>query len=131
MNPPSRRPLQRSRSDRMVAGVCGGIAAAVNLDPTIVRLLAVLIILSSMGTGLMLYFILALVMPLSADGSGSLTATEVDGTSTELTFPGPSAAPIGAEPPAFTPDEVQRWDLPGARNLNESGERTLTEGDRT
>ena len=81
-------------------------------------LLAILIILSSMGTGLMLYFILALVMPLSADGSGSLTATEVDGTSTELTFPGPSAAPIGAEPPAFTPDEVQRWDLPGARNLN-------------
>lgn len=100
-----RRALQRSRSDRMIAGVCGGIAAAANIDPTIVRLLAVLIILSSMGTGLAIYVVLALVMPLSSERAADLPLAgrqEQAGLTTTT------------EAPGFTPDEVKRWDLPGA-----------------
>ena len=110
-----RRPLQRSRSDRMVAGVCGGIAAVANIDPTIVRLLAVLIILSSMGTGLAIYLILALVMPLELDRAGSLHGASLD-SSAGLTAAGddaPATLTAAFEEPAFTPDEVKRWNLPG------------------
>ena len=37
------RPLQRSTTNRMIAGVCAGIGEYTNMDPTIVRLLAVLL----------------------------------------------------------------------------------------
>ena len=40
--------LYRSRKDRMICGVCGGIAKYFNIDPTLVRLAFVLI---SMGAG--------------------------------------------------------------------------------
>lgn len=115
MSDSPRRPLQRSRSDRMVAGVCGGIAAVANIDPTIVRLLAVLIILSSMGTGLAIYLILALVMPLELDRSGSLPGASFDGSAslTAASDDVPAALTAASEEPAFTPDEVKRWDLPG------------------
>ncbi len=41
--------LYRSRKDRMICGVCGGIAKYFNIDPTLVRLAFVLI---SMGAGI-------------------------------------------------------------------------------
>ncbi len=54
--------LYRSRTDRQIAGVCGGIAAYFNTDPTIVRLLFVLLALAG-GPGLILYIILAIIIP--------------------------------------------------------------------
>jgi len=53
--------LQRS-SDKKIFGVCGGLGEYFDVDPTIVRVifLAGLIIF---GTGLLLYLVLALVMP--------------------------------------------------------------------
>ena len=118
MNQSPRRNLQRSRSDRMLAGVCGGIAATTGLDSTIVRLLAVLVILSSMGSGLLLYFILALVMPLEpvamGTGSESLAGT-VD--SPAVTDSVQRAQLPAASPTVFTPDELRRWDLPGAAEV--------------
>lgn len=54
--------LYRSDSNKMIAGVCGGIAEYINLDPTIVRLLWVL--LSFMGgTGIIAYIVAAIIMP--------------------------------------------------------------------
>lgn len=53
--------LYRSRTDRMLYGVCGGIAEYLGVDPTIVRLIWALFLLS--GSGLILYFIAALVIP--------------------------------------------------------------------
>jgi len=55
--------LYRSRSDKMVAGVCGGLAKYFDMDPTIVRIIAVLSIFVS-GFGILAYIILAIVVPL-------------------------------------------------------------------
>jgi phage shock protein C len=56
--------LVRSKSDRMIAGVCGGLARWLGWDPTAVRILYVLIsIFSAAFPGLLVYIILAVVMP--------------------------------------------------------------------
>lgn len=58
--------LRRS-NNRIIAGVCGGIAESLNFDPTIVRLLYVLIsFFSAAFPGIIVYIILWVVMP-SAD----------------------------------------------------------------
>ena len=54
--------LYRSRSDRKIAGVCGGIAEHFGWDPTLVRLGWVLLTLLG-GSGVLIYLILWLVMP--------------------------------------------------------------------
>lgn len=54
--------LYRSLSNRMLAGVCGGIAEYFNIDPTLVRLLWVLFGLMG-GSGLFLYLICAIIIP--------------------------------------------------------------------
>jgi phage shock protein C len=55
--------LVRSRDERMLAGVCGGIADYLDVDPTIVRLVAVLLGIFSAGTALIAYIIAAIVVP--------------------------------------------------------------------
>ena len=60
---PSAPKFTRSRTDRKVAGVCGGIANHFNIDPTWVRLGAVFLILLTKALGLLAYFILAIVVP--------------------------------------------------------------------
>ena len=54
--------LYRSRTDKKICGVCGGLAKYLNMDPTIVRLLVVLLTLF-VGGGLIAYIICALIMP--------------------------------------------------------------------
>jgi phage shock protein PspC (stress-responsive transcriptional regulator) len=58
---PAKR-LYRITEGAMWAGVCNGLAAYVNLDPTIVRLLFVLLTIF-WGSGLLVYFVLAFVVP--------------------------------------------------------------------
>ena len=59
------RPLHRSGSDRLIGGVCGGIAAWLGWNPTAVRLLYVLVsILSVAFPGIIVYILLWIVMPL-------------------------------------------------------------------
>ncbi|MBI4329124.1 MAG: PspC domain-containing protein [Chloroflexi bacterium] len=57
------RRLYRSRTDSKAAGVAGGLGAYLELDSTLVRVAFVLLLFAG-GTGLFLYIILALVMPL-------------------------------------------------------------------
>ena len=59
MNIESKR-LYKSRTNRMLSGVCGGIAEYLNLDPTVVRLLCA--ILGCSGTGIIIYIVAAIVM---------------------------------------------------------------------
>jgi len=54
--------LMRSESERMIAGVCGGLAAYLEVDPVLVRLAFVVLFLAS-GLGLVIYAILWLIMP--------------------------------------------------------------------
>ncbi len=59
------RPLHRSASDRLIGGVCGGLAAWLGWNPTAVRLLYVLVsILSAAFPGIIVYILLWIVMPL-------------------------------------------------------------------
>ncbi len=57
-----RQGLYRSKSDRMIAGVCGGLAKRFNISSTWVRLAFVLIVLLG-GAGFLLYLILWVIMP--------------------------------------------------------------------
>ncbi|MBS3938625.1 MAG: PspC domain-containing protein [Peptococcaceae bacterium] len=54
--------LYRSRSSRMLGGVCGGIAEYANADPTVIRLLVLLMVLA-MGSGLLFYIAAWVIMP--------------------------------------------------------------------
>jgi phage shock protein C len=51
--------LYRSRKNKVIAGVCGGIGEYFKIDPVIVRILAVLIL----GFGWVAYLILAIIIP--------------------------------------------------------------------
>jgi len=55
--------LRKSRTDKMLAGVCGGFAEYLGWDATLVRIIFALILVSSFGTAVLAYFILAIVMP--------------------------------------------------------------------
>ena len=59
--------LYRSRDERMIAGVCGGLAEYLRTDPTLIRLLFVLFALAG-GPGLVAYIILWIVVPLEPAG---------------------------------------------------------------
>jgi phage shock protein PspC (stress-responsive transcriptional regulator) len=59
----SSRDWFRSSSDRMISGVCGGLAEEFGVPPAVVRLGFVLLTLFSFGTGLLLYIVLWVVMP--------------------------------------------------------------------
>ena len=59
------RPLHRSRHDRVLAGVCGGLANWLGWSPTKVRVLYVIVsILSAAFPGILVYLLLWLLMPL-------------------------------------------------------------------
>lgn len=54
--------LYRSRDNRWIAGVCGGLAKFFGLSPKIVRIICALLIMVY-GSGLIIYIILALFIP--------------------------------------------------------------------
>ncbi len=59
--------LYRSRTDRKISGVCGGIAAYFDIDPTIVRLLWLIAVFCA-GGGVLAYLIAMIVVPKEPDG---------------------------------------------------------------
>ena len=54
--------LCKSSTDKKLCGVCGGLANYLDLDPTIMRIIWVVLFICA-GTGLLLYLLCALVMP--------------------------------------------------------------------
>ena len=58
--------LYRSAKDRMISGVCGGMADYFNIDPTIVRIIWVLLFFTG-GAGLLLYIAALIIVPLDPD----------------------------------------------------------------
>jgi phage shock protein C len=60
--------LYRSRDERMLGGVSGGLAAYLNTDPTLIRLLFVLFALLG-GPGIIAYLIMWIVVPLEPEGT--------------------------------------------------------------
>ena len=56
------RRLYRSNTERMIWGVCGGLARYFDIDPTLVRVIMVLLIFAN-GLGILAYIICAIVLP--------------------------------------------------------------------
>ena len=55
--------LMRSKRDRMFLGVAGGLGAYLNIDPVLVRLFFVIMGFATQGQALLVYLILAVLMP--------------------------------------------------------------------
>ncbi|WP_353096462.1 PspC domain-containing protein [Tissierella praeacuta] len=55
--------IRRSKGNRIFSGICGGIGEYFNIDPTIVRIICLLLGLSSFGTTVLVYLICCFVIP--------------------------------------------------------------------
>jgi phage shock protein PspC (stress-responsive transcriptional regulator) len=105
--------LYRSRSDRMLAGVAGGVADRFDLDPSLVRVGWVILTILSGGIFLLIYIVMAIVVPdepVGAPGSG-WSATGSAGWSTSWSapsspVPGPAAPTPGEQPSTGSADPV-------------------------
>lgn len=58
----NKKRLYKSSRNKKICGVCGGIAEYLNMDPTVIRLITAIIALV-WGSGIILYIIMAFVMP--------------------------------------------------------------------
>ena len=72
---PTRRRLYRSRAERMISGVSGGIAEYFNVDPVLVRLAWVVLTVLSGGILSLAYVLLWIIIPL--EGSGATAPRQV------------------------------------------------------
>ena len=61
-----KKKLYRSRTDKKIAGVCGGLAEYFDIDATIIRLILVALVLMA-GTGVLAYIVAALIIPAKPD----------------------------------------------------------------
>jgi phage shock protein C len=66
MSDESIRKLYRSESDRMIAGICGGLGRFFGIDSTLIRLLFILSIFLG-GGGIFVYLIAIFIVPLESD----------------------------------------------------------------
>lgn len=87
--------LYRSRDERVIAGVAGGLAERFDLDPSLVRIGWVLLALVSGGIFLLIYIVMAIVVPEAPVGADRWAGWPT-------TPPGPGAVP-GWAPPASEP----------------------------
>jgi len=55
--------LMKSSSDKMLFGVCGGLAEYFNMDSTIIRIIFVTLAILAVGSPILVYLIMAIVMP--------------------------------------------------------------------
>jgi phage shock protein C len=56
--------LYRSRDDRMIWGVCGGIARYFDIDPVVVRVVAIVLLVFTAGAAIIAYILAAIIVPL-------------------------------------------------------------------
>jgi len=97
---PTRR-LYRSRSDRMLGGVAGGLASYLQVDPALTRLAFAALVLAA-GSGLLAYIIAWIVIPEEPEGQTAPPAPALPVPGVEAAIPGavPIAAPAPESPPA-------------------------------
>ena len=78
----SKKKLYKSRKNKMIGGVCGGLAEYLNMDPTIVRIISGILCLVK-GLGILVYLIMCIVMPyndedFSEDDTENLKSANID-----------------------------------------------------
>lgn len=74
--PQTDKKLRRSRSKRMIAGLFGGIAEFIDADPRLVRIIAVVATVLSLGIVVIGYLILWVLVPLEPDPSATPGSSE-------------------------------------------------------
>jgi phage shock protein C len=113
--------LYRSQDDRMLAGVAGGLAKVMDADPSIIRVVWVVVTVLSGGIGLLVYIVMAVVVPEAPDGwdaARSVSAAAAAATPREPVPPGGWVGPDGTVVPyAGTPPGAP---TPGATPTQES-----------
>jgi phage shock protein C len=101
-----REPLYRSRTDRILLGVAGGVADWLDVDPSVVRLVWVLLVLAG-GAGVLLYIVAAIVVPeepleaVAAQASSiaaQAPSAAADATTVNATAPAASTLASSANP---------------------------------
>ena len=93
------RRLYRSPDDRILAGVAGGMAETYDFDPALVRVGWALLILVTGGVFLVLYIVMALVVPLRPSGVMPWPAAGMPPTPGTPLWPEGSPGVTGATPP--------------------------------
>ena len=92
--------LYRSRDDRMLAGVAGGLARVMDADPSIIRVVWVVVTVLSGGIGLLVYIVMAVVVPEAPDGwDAARGASVAPATPREPVPPGGWLGPDGTVVP--------------------------------
>ena len=72
--------LYRSKKEQMLGGICGGLAEYLDVDPSIIRLVFVVLIVLSWGLFLLVYIAAWIIIPASPEESTSqTTSTEGEG----------------------------------------------------
>ena len=105
--------LERSTTNKAVAGVCGGIGEYLQVDPTLVRVFFVLGTIFTGGLGLLGYIVLVVLMPLPGQPApfvktaGVTTSTVEGAASSDPDAPAPTVAPPAAPRPA-DPEAAER-----------------------
>ena len=95
----SEKRLVRSRTDKMVGGVCGGIGEYFNIDPTLVRVVFAILVLIGVGSPLLLYLLLWIIMPAADSPRAMLPDAVNDAGGTVADVPSaPSATPAQDQP---------------------------------
>ena len=67
------RRLYRSRDDKFLGGVCGGLGEYFEIDPTLVRLITVVLTLASAGAAILGYILAWIIIPLRTEGAPERT----------------------------------------------------------
>ena len=73
----SKKKLYKS-NNRILCGVCAGIADFFGIDPTIVRLLLVVLVIAGFGTGIIIYIVGAVIMPERRLDDENLRSANID-----------------------------------------------------
>lgn len=107
---PQARRLYRSQTNKVIAGVCGGIGEYFNVDPIVIRI--VMIVLGVSGFGLLLYPLAWMVMPTRSPAEAALAAQEElptsgrDAAFWSAYFPGILLIVLGL---MFLAERIWRW----------------------
>jgi phage shock protein C len=73
--------LYRSKKERMLGGICAGLGEHFDIDPTVIRLVWVVITVISIGTGVLVYILAWILIPEEDTGSSEQKTQKSEGLS--------------------------------------------------
>ena len=90
-----KRNLYRSKKDKIIAGVFGGIAEYLSVDPVLLRIIGVILFFARPGEFIIMYIAAAIIMPETKDGDEEKTAKEQKNESSGRLFIGGGLVILG------------------------------------